>query len=168
MKRYGRPGTIVTDQLRSYRSAMKVIGNAAGQVCGRWLNNRAENSHQPFRRRKGAMAKFRDIKTLQKFAPAHASFHNHFNHDRHLNRLDLFNHNRSAALAEWRQLAALPWRCLAMWRLVRIRLTAPLNGLTPNEFAAQRAGSFELDEGSAISPVAYPAQLSQNQNGLSL
>jgi|GEM_PF-6321517 len=51
--------------------------------CGRWLNSRAENSHQPFRRREGAMAKFRDIKTLQKFAAAHASIHNHFNHDRH-------------------------------------------------------------------------------------
>jgi putative transposase len=77
MKRYGRPRAIVTDRLRSYRSAMKVIGNAADQECGRWLNNRAENSHQPFRRREGAMAKFRDVKTLQKFAAAHASIHNH-------------------------------------------------------------------------------------------
>ncbi len=51
MKRYGRPRKIVTDRLRSYRSAMKVIGIASDQVCGRWLNNRAENSHQPFRRR---------------------------------------------------------------------------------------------------------------------
>ncbi len=77
MKRYGRPRSIVTDRLRSYRSAMKAIGKAADQVCGRWLNNRAENSHQPFRRREGAMAKFRDVKTLQKFAAAHASIHNH-------------------------------------------------------------------------------------------
>ena len=82
------------------------IGNAADQECGRWLNNRAENSHQPFRRRERAMAKFRDMKTLQKFAAAHASIHNHFNHDRHLNRRDIFKQNRSAALAEWRQLAA--------------------------------------------------------------
>ena len=84
---------------------MKVIGNAAGQVCGRWFNNRAENSHQPFRRREGAMAKFRDIKTLQKFASVHASIHNHFNQDRHLNRRDIFKQNRAAALAEWQQLA---------------------------------------------------------------
>jgi putative transposase len=49
MKRYGQPQSIVTDRLRSYRSAMKVIGNDANQECGRWLNNRAENSHQPFR-----------------------------------------------------------------------------------------------------------------------
>ena len=106
MKRYGRPRAIVTDRLRSYRAAMMVIGNAADQRCGRWLNNRAENSHQPFRRREGAMAKFRDIKTLQKFASFHASIHNHFNHERHLYRRDIFKQNRSAALAEWRQLAA--------------------------------------------------------------
>jgi putative transposase len=106
MKRYGRPGSIVTDRLRSYGAAMKVIGNDANQECGCWLNNRAENSHQPFRRRERAMAKFRGMKALQKFAAAHASIHNHFNKDRHLNRRDIFKQNRSAALAEWRQLAA--------------------------------------------------------------
>ena len=85
---------------------MKMIGNVTSQECGRWLNNRVENLHQPFRRGEGAMAKFRDIKTLQKFAFVHASFHNHFNQDRHLNRRDIFKENRAAALAEWRQLAA--------------------------------------------------------------
>ena len=99
MKRYGRPASIVTDRLRSYPAAMNVIGNAADQTCGRWLNNRAENSHQPFRRREGAMANFRDVKTLQKFAAVHASIHNHFNHDRHLSRRDIFKQHRSAALA---------------------------------------------------------------------
>ena len=106
MKRYGDPKVIVTDRLRSYRAAMNVIGNAADQECGRWLNNRAENSHQPFRRREGAMSKFRDVKTLQKFAAVHASTFNHFNLDRHLNSRSVFKQNRSAALAEWRQLAA--------------------------------------------------------------
>ncbi len=106
MKRYGRPRSIVTDRLRSYRSAMKIIGNAANQECGRWLNNRAENSHQPFRRREGAMARFRDIKTLQKFAAAHASIHNHVNLERHLKSRENFKQDRAAALAEWRQLAA--------------------------------------------------------------
>ena len=52
------------------------------------------------------MAKLRDMKILQKFAAAHASIHSHFNHDRHLNRRDIFKQNRIAALAEWRQLAA--------------------------------------------------------------
>ena len=51
------------------------------------------------------MSKFRDIKTLQKFAAVHASVHNHFNQDRHLNHRDAFKQNRSTALAQWRQLA---------------------------------------------------------------
>jgi putative transposase len=106
MKRYGRPKAIVTDRLRSYGAAMKEIGVEQRQVCGRWLNNRAENSHQPFRRREGAMAKFRDVKTLQKSAFVHATIHNHFDLDRHLNRRDIFKQSRSAALAEWRGIAA--------------------------------------------------------------
>ena len=106
MKRYGRPASIVTDRLPSYRAAMKVLGNEGCQETRRWLNNRAEHSHQPFRRREGAMARFRDIKTLQKFASVHASIYNHFNHQRHLNRRHIFKQARAAALAEWCQLAA--------------------------------------------------------------
>jgi putative transposase len=106
LKRYGRPKAIVTDRLPSYRAAMVTIGNAATQECGDRLNNRAENSHQPFRRRERAMAKFRDVKTLQKFATVHASIHNHFNLERHLIRREVFKQNRLDALAEWRQLAA--------------------------------------------------------------
>ncbi len=105
MKRYGQAKAIVTDRLRSYGAAMKAMGIAERQECGRWLNNRAENSHQPFRRRERSMAKFRGLKTIQKFASVHASFHNHFNQDRHLNRREIFRQNRSAALAEWRHLA---------------------------------------------------------------
>ena len=107
MKRYGRPEVIVTDRLRSYRAAMREIGNEARQVTGRWLNNRAENSHQPFRRRERAMAKFRTPATLQKFAAVHASVHNHFNQERHLHTRKNFKLNRSATLAEWRQLSAV-------------------------------------------------------------
>lgn len=106
MKRYGRPDAIVTDRLRSYGSAMRSVGNIGRQVYGRWLNNRAENSHQPFRRRESAMSRFRDIRTLQKFAAVHASFYNLFNLSRHLYRRNIFKQDRSAALAEWRQLAA--------------------------------------------------------------
>jgi len=106
MKRYGRPRSIVTDRLRSYHAAMQVIGNAERQETGRWLNNRAENSHQPFRRRERAMAKFRSAKSLQKFAPIHASVHNLFNQERPLYSCENFKLNRTAALAEWRQLAA--------------------------------------------------------------
>jgi putative transposase len=106
MKRYGRPEVIVIDRLRSYRAAMKVIGNAERQETRRWLNNRVENSHQPFRRRERAMAKFRRAKSLQKFASIHASVHSHFNQKRSLYSRNIFKQHRSSALAEWRQIPA--------------------------------------------------------------
>jgi putative transposase len=107
MKRYGRPHAIVTDQLRSYAAAMDMIGNADRQECaGRWINNRAENSHQPFRRRERAMHRFRRMSTLQKFTSVHAALHNHFNHERHLIDRNTYKTRRSAAMAEWRILAA--------------------------------------------------------------
>jgi putative transposase len=105
MKRHGQPEVIVTDRLRSYCAAMKVIGNAPRQQTGRWLNNRAENSHQPFRRREQAMARFRSTGSLQKFASIHSSIRNHFNQERHIHRRQDFKLSRRAALAEWRQLA---------------------------------------------------------------
>ncbi len=106
MKRFGSPVEVVTDRLRSYRAAMKVIGNGSRQVTGRWLNNRCENSHQPFRRRERAMAKFKSFATLQKFASIHSSIQNHFNLERHLLDRKTFKLNRSIALSEWRQLLA--------------------------------------------------------------
>jgi putative transposase len=71
MKRYGPPHIMVTDKLRSYGVAMKVIGNANKQETGRWQNNRSENSHQPFRRRERAMQGFRSMGSLQKFVAVH-------------------------------------------------------------------------------------------------
>ncbi|MEE2525689.1 IS6 family transposase [Hyphobacterium sp. HN65] len=64
MKRYGQLKTIVTDRLKSYRAAMKTIGNQDDQEVGRWLNNRAENSHVPLRRRERAMLRFRRMRSL--------------------------------------------------------------------------------------------------------
>ena len=106
MKRYGAPKLVITDRLRSYGAAMKEIGNQDRQEVGRHLNNRAENSHLPFRRRERAMSRFRRMSNLQKFASTHASFYNHFNLDRHINRRSRFKIMRNAALSEWRQLLA--------------------------------------------------------------
>ena len=104
MKRYGRPDAIVTDRLPSYRAAMNDIGNDHRQEAGKRLNNRAENSHQPFRRRESAMSQFRCLKTLQKFTSAHGSILNHFNLERHLYPRQVFKQNRDIALAEWQSL----------------------------------------------------------------
>ena len=106
MKRYGRPEQVITDKLPSYKSAFREIGNATRQETGRWLNNRAENSHQPLRRREKTMTRFRSMRSLQKFAAVQFSIHNHFNLERHLYRREEFKENRTQALAAWRQLAA--------------------------------------------------------------
>lgn len=106
MRKHGPPKAIVTDKLRSYGAALKEVGAAHLQETGRWLNNRAENSHQPFRRRERAMQRFRRIRSLQKFVSVHASVHNHFNQERHLYSRQNFKLNRSVALAEWRGLCA--------------------------------------------------------------
>jgi putative transposase len=106
MKRYGRPEMIVTDKLPSYMSAFRELGVIHRQETGRWLNNRAENSHQPLRRREKTMTRFRSMRSLQKFAAVQSSIHNHFNLERHFHRREEFKENRTEALAEWRQLAA--------------------------------------------------------------
>ncbi|AGI68892.1 IS91-family transposase [Octadecabacter antarcticus 307] len=73
MKRHGKVEVLVTDKLRAYGAAMKVIGSANQQETSRRLNNRAENSHQPFRRRERAMLRFRRMRSLQKFVSVQAS-----------------------------------------------------------------------------------------------
>lgn len=77
MRRYGNPKVVVTDKCPSYRAAMKVIGSEDRQQTGRHLNNRAENSHLPFRRNERAMSRFRRMRSLQKFATIHSSVYNH-------------------------------------------------------------------------------------------
>jgi len=106
LKRHGCTDEIVTDLMRSYGAALRELGISDLQETGRWTNNRAENSHQPFRRRERAMLRFRRMRTLQKFASVHASVHNHFNQERALYSRQNFKLNRAAALAEWRGLFA--------------------------------------------------------------
>lgn len=106
LKRHGSPEAITTDGLRSYRAAMNELGNAQKQEIGRWVNNRVENSHLPFRRRERAMLRFRRMACLQKFASIYANVHNHFNAQRHLVDRTTYKLHRSAALAEWQALAS--------------------------------------------------------------
>lgn len=105
MRRHGPTKAIVTDGLKSYKAALRDLNAVGKQEAGRWLNNRLENSHLPFRRRERAMQRFRQMKTLQKFNAVHAALHNHFNQDRHLISRDHFKARRSAALVEWKSLA---------------------------------------------------------------
>jgi putative transposase len=106
MKKYGSPRSVVTDGCGAYSAAMKEIGFADRHEVGRRLNNRAENSHQPFRRRERAMQRFRSLKTLQKFSSAHAQVHNQFSQERHLVTQQVYKRRRFIALGEWRALKA--------------------------------------------------------------
>ena len=106
LKRHGSPATIVTDGLKSYPAAMKDLGVEERREMGRWMNNRSENSHLPFRRRERVMLRFRQMKSLQKFTSVHANVHNHFNSERHLVDRQTYKAARSAALAEWQNLVA--------------------------------------------------------------
>ncbi len=106
IKRFGQPREIVTDRLRSYGAALKELGGSGLQTTGRWLNNRVENSHLPFRRRERAMLRFRRMRNLQMFAAVHSSVYNHFNQERLLSSRHIFKRNRTAALDEWRLLCS--------------------------------------------------------------
>jgi putative transposase len=106
LKRHGSAGVIVTDGLRSYPAAMRELGNLDRREIGRWKNNRAGNSHLPFRRRERTVLRFRRRKTLQKFVSVHASVHNQLNHERHLVDRQTYKTRRAVALAEWQSLTA--------------------------------------------------------------
>jgi putative transposase len=106
LKRHGKVDAITTDGLRSYKAAMTELGCEDKQEIGRWANNRVENSHLPFRRRERAMLRFRQMKSLQKFASVRGSIRNHFSQERHLIDRQTYRERRSAALAEWQQLAS--------------------------------------------------------------
>ena len=100
LKRHGSPEAITTDVLRAYKVTMSEFGCEAKQE--RLV--RVESSHLPFRRRERAMLRFRQMKSLQKFASVHANVHNHFNQERHLVDRETYKTRRSAALVEWQNL----------------------------------------------------------------
>ena len=76
MRRYGYPDTVVTDKLKSYGAAFRELGISCHENMGRWINNRCENLHLPFRRRERAMQRFRQMRSLQKFVSIHSSIYN--------------------------------------------------------------------------------------------
>ncbi|WP_260022771.1 DDE-type integrase/transposase/recombinase [Ruegeria conchae] len=82
------------------------MGALEKQRTGRWLNNRVENSHLPFRRRERAMQCFRRMRSMQKFVSVRSSVYNHFNQERSLASRDNFKLTCAAALSERRQLCS--------------------------------------------------------------
>src|SRR5277367_7059093 len=107
LKKYGFvPDKLVTDDLRSYRAAVHDLGISNRHVRGRWRNNRAENSHQPTRRRERKTQGFKSPGSAQRFLSVHAAVHNTFNVQRHLVSRNTLRALRDEALQTWRAATA--------------------------------------------------------------
>ena len=107
LKRPGfAPTVIVTDRLRSYGAALQVIGYSGHHEQGLRANNRAENSHQPVRRRERKMQRFKSPASAQRFVSIHAAVFNTFNIQRHLVRRPTLRRFRAEAHQAWDDAAA--------------------------------------------------------------
>src|ERR1700681_2868139 len=102
------PDVLVTDKLRSYGAARAELGLSARHEQDLRKNNRAENSHQPTRRRERKMQRFKSPGSAQKFLSAHAAVHNTFNVQRHLTSARTHRILRTAGLDRWREVLRLP------------------------------------------------------------
>jgi putative transposase len=100
------PETLVTDKLRSYSAAKSELGLSARHEQGLRTNNRAENSHQPVRRREFKMQRFKTPGSAQRFLSVHAAVHNTFNTQRHLTSRKALRVLRGAAFGTLRMAAA--------------------------------------------------------------
>ena len=100
------PETLVTDKLRSYSAAKSELSLSARREQGLWKNNRAENSHQPVRRREFKMQRFKSPGSAQRFLSVHAAVYNTFNTQRHLTSRNTLRVLRSEAFDSWRTATA--------------------------------------------------------------
>jgi len=100
------PKLLVTDKLRSYGSAFRQLQLTCPHEQGLRKNNRAENSHQPVRRRERKMQRFKSARSAQRFLSMHAAVHNTFNLQRHLVSRSTLRIFRSEAASEWRNAVA--------------------------------------------------------------
>ncbi len=102
LKKHGfQPSVIVTDKLPSYGAALRELRLSRYHDFGGRKNNRAENSHQPVRRRERKMQRFKSAGSAQLFLSVHSSIYNHFNVQRHLISRNTLRQFRDTAAAEW-------------------------------------------------------------------
>jgi putative transposase len=99
------PQALITGDLRSYRAAARDLAIEHRHHRGRWRNNRAENSHQPTRRRERQMQGFKSIGSAQRFLSIHAATYNTFNVQRHLTSAATHRAFRTSAMKTWREAA---------------------------------------------------------------
>lgn len=97
------PRVIVTDKLRSYGAAKRVVLPHVEHRQSRHLNNRAANSHRPTRRRDRQMQRFKSARHAQQFLSAHASIYGHFRPRRHLMGACAYRLTRTDAFRSWQE-----------------------------------------------------------------
>ena len=100
------PTEWVTDKYRVYSSVLRDLGTAPrAHVTGKRLNNRAESSHVPVRRRERKMQGFKSPGSAQRFLSMHAATYNIFTVARHLTSAPTHRLFRAEAFATWREAA---------------------------------------------------------------
>src|SRR3954466_11320479 len=98
-----KPRKIVTDGLRSYGVAQREVLAGVRHRTSLYLNNRAENSHRPTRRRERQMQRFKSPGQAQRFLSAHAMIYGQFRPRRHLMAAAGYRRARAKAFRIWRQ-----------------------------------------------------------------
>ena len=107
LKKQGWPPTrLVTDKLRSYLVAIRALGLTAEHIDNKRANNRAENSHQPVRRRERKQQRFKSPGSAQRFLNVHSATYNNFYIQRHLLNRSTFKRLRTDAFNVWKTAAA--------------------------------------------------------------
>jgi putative transposase len=108
LRKQGRtPKRIITDKLGSYAAAKRKVMPKVEHRQHKGLNNRAENSHVPIRKRERMMQGFRSWRGLQRFVSVFSAVRNHFVPPRS-QRSALSTHlHRLAAMAEWKSITAV-------------------------------------------------------------
>ena len=101
------PAIIVTDKLRSYGTAIRLLALSVRHEQGLRRNNRAENSHQSVRRRERKMQRFKSSASAQRFLAVHAAVYNLFNVQRHLISRRTLRQFRGDAMRQWRQVTTV-------------------------------------------------------------
>lgn len=108
VKGQGRsPRVMITDKLRPYAAAGRQIMPGVEHRSHKGLNNRAENSHQPIRRRERIMKRFKSARQLQCFVSIHDPIANLFHIPRHDIPSDHHRELRAAAMRMWNEIACL-------------------------------------------------------------
>ena len=97
------PRVLVTDKLRSYGVAQRQPLPGVEHRQSRYLNNRAENSHRPTRRRERQMQRFKSSEQAQDFLSAHSFIYGHFRPRRHRLSATAYRAIRSEAFDTWQQ-----------------------------------------------------------------